>query len=336
MHWASQKQKGFTIVELLIVVVVIAILAAITIVSYNGINNRARESAVASMASQAQKKLATYAVLNGDRYPSTLAEAGISDSLAANLQYSVNNSTSPAGFCITASQNGISSYAASGYQYTTTSTQTVNQANPSPGLCPGHAANNGPTVTNLVTNPALRSVATGWSAVSSTGGTPSGARVTSVSGLSNLGITTAYRNTLGGAAGTWWRVQNSSGISVSEGTTYTLTGYIRPSVATLTGVIIIWHNAAGSTIVETASSPFLSHAANTWTQRSVTATAPAGAVLARLQFAASGGGVAGAYLDATAAMFYAGSSIYEYGDGDKADWIWEGVSNASTSRGPAL
>jgi len=46
------KQKGFTIVELLIVVVVIAILAAITIVSYNGITERARLSNAKSFAAQ--------------------------------------------------------------------------------------------------------------------------------------------------------------------------------------------------------------------------------------------------------------------------------------------
>lgn len=39
-------QRGFTIVELLIVIVVIGILAAITIVAYNGIQDRARQSKI--------------------------------------------------------------------------------------------------------------------------------------------------------------------------------------------------------------------------------------------------------------------------------------------------
>ena len=43
--WAKHKQQsGFTIVELLIVIVVIAILAAISIVAYNGIQDRAKMS----------------------------------------------------------------------------------------------------------------------------------------------------------------------------------------------------------------------------------------------------------------------------------------------------
>ena len=38
----NRNHTGFTIVELLIVIVVIAILAAITIVAFNGIQDRAR------------------------------------------------------------------------------------------------------------------------------------------------------------------------------------------------------------------------------------------------------------------------------------------------------
>lgn len=44
MTHTKYRQSGFTIVELLIVIVVIGILAAITIVAYNGIQERARDS----------------------------------------------------------------------------------------------------------------------------------------------------------------------------------------------------------------------------------------------------------------------------------------------------
>lgn len=49
--WVKNKQQtGFTIVELLIVIVVIGILAAITIVAYNGIQERAESTKIVSQA----------------------------------------------------------------------------------------------------------------------------------------------------------------------------------------------------------------------------------------------------------------------------------------------
>lgn len=75
MKRGGQKQTGFTIVELLIVVVVIAILAAITIVAYNGIRDRANASAVSAELQQAAKTLEAYSVVNSGAYPTTLAAA---------------------------------------------------------------------------------------------------------------------------------------------------------------------------------------------------------------------------------------------------------------------
>lgn len=64
------KHKGFTIVELLIVIVVIAILAAITIVAFNGVQSRAENSKTVNAITAYAKVFSLYAVDNGV-YPST-------------------------------------------------------------------------------------------------------------------------------------------------------------------------------------------------------------------------------------------------------------------------
>lgn len=62
--------KGFTIVELLMVIVVIAILAAISVVAYTGIQQRARDADRRSDISILQKKLAIY-YTEHNAYPNT-------------------------------------------------------------------------------------------------------------------------------------------------------------------------------------------------------------------------------------------------------------------------
>lgn len=60
--------KGFTIVELLIVIVVIGILAGITVVAYNGIRTRANDSDAKVKLSNVNKAIINFQTTNG-RYP---------------------------------------------------------------------------------------------------------------------------------------------------------------------------------------------------------------------------------------------------------------------------
>lgn len=69
----NYKRRGFTIVELLIVIVVIAILAAITVVSYNGIKRRAEDTARYADLVQVDRLIQLYRIQNG-RYPVTAAQ----------------------------------------------------------------------------------------------------------------------------------------------------------------------------------------------------------------------------------------------------------------------
>ena len=151
MYNNTLGKRGFTIVELLIVIVVIGILAAITIVAYNGIQNRAKASAAQSAASQAAKKILAYGVENSDTFPAAVSgDPANIDSLnplgitngSATYQYSSNNATTPRTFCVTATTQGFSSY-----QDNTTHTQ------PTTGACPGHATPGAVLVTNQFKNP---------------------------------------------------------------------------------------------------------------------------------------------------------------------------------------
>jgi prepilin-type N-terminal cleavage/methylation domain-containing protein len=121
----KQKQTGFTIVELLIVIVVIGILAAITIVAYNGIQKRAQGSAASAALTQASSKLALYQVDN-NLYPVSLSTAGVSNSGNVSYQYSQTNAGT--GYCVTATSGSVSYKITEGSQ-------------PTAGACPGDSQN---------------------------------------------------------------------------------------------------------------------------------------------------------------------------------------------------
>lgn len=74
--WAKTKTSsitknashGFTIVELLIVIVVIAILAAITVVAFNGVQQRAHNNTTISSVAAYARAVQSYATIN-NTYP---------------------------------------------------------------------------------------------------------------------------------------------------------------------------------------------------------------------------------------------------------------------------
>jgi len=85
-----KTRSGFTIVELLIVIVVIGILAAIMIVAYNGIQNRANESVVQSDLAAFHKKVSLYNSEFGN-YPKDTSElATIRSGFTKSAYYTAN------------------------------------------------------------------------------------------------------------------------------------------------------------------------------------------------------------------------------------------------------
>ena len=67
------KNQGFTLVELLIVIVIIAILTVVSLVAYNGLQNQAKTSAAQSAADAVAKKAELYNTSKSS-YPDALSK----------------------------------------------------------------------------------------------------------------------------------------------------------------------------------------------------------------------------------------------------------------------
>ena len=80
----NRFSKGFTVIELIVVVTIISILVAIAYVAYNGAQNRAKDAQTISAAEQWMKALQIYKVRNGG-FPANAS------CLGANYKFNSDN-----------------------------------------------------------------------------------------------------------------------------------------------------------------------------------------------------------------------------------------------------
>jgi len=130
----TSNKHGFTIVELLVVIVVIGILAAITIVSYAGITNRATIASIQSDLTSASTLLKMDQITT-ESFPTTLALAnsgkGITPSQTMDsVIYIPDNTSNPKTFCLQY-KKGTNTYAVD------------NSSVPSSGVCLQNLVGNG-------------------------------------------------------------------------------------------------------------------------------------------------------------------------------------------------
>lgn len=132
-QWAK-TWSGFTIVELLIVIVVIGILATLAVVGYNGVRGDADQNVTFSEANKVSAIIASYSTRNEGSVPPDLGSAGVSETDSVTYQYTPNTTVTPQVYCLTVQKASAVSHIATG-------------GRPTPGPCNGHSGG-APTTTD--------------------------------------------------------------------------------------------------------------------------------------------------------------------------------------------
>jgi len=317
---SARFSGGFTIVELLIVIVVIGILAAIVIVAYNGVQERARASSVSSALSQTAKKIAVWQVDNASTSPTCTqfaTELGSNDYdcsfTIGSIDYQYTAGTSGA-YCTTAT-TGTTSY----YLNTTTATK------PTAGGCAGHGVGGIDPITNLSTNPSIETNATGYSpsAYASiarlTGSPPDGA---------------AYLRLNRSAAGDSYASFTTPTVP-SANTAYTLSYWMWADTSVTITDNLIFRVYNNSVCCTNLSSNVGQAVTTTPTRVVMSGTTPA-TPTSGLQIILRATPTVGQNVYYDGFMVTQGALSYTYAGGSSPGWVWNGTTNNSTSTGPPL
>lgn len=311
---------GFTIVELLIVIVVIGILAAITIVSFNGVSNRAKVASIQADLANSNKAL-KIAFATSDSYPATIAAAGLKASNGNAYQYTVNNAANPATFCLTTTNGTSSSY-------------ITHDSPQSTGTCPGHTNTAGPTITNLARNPSMETNLSYWSYWGGNNGAASTDTI-----QSGAFVGTKYARLTWSTATTGYGGGPSYNALASPNTQYASSMWVRSSKTQVVYMEMKYLDSSSATINPTYTSGTQTIQANVWTNIGYTSTAPSNAASVTVgvytkNTAGTSNWLVGDYIDYDGAMTVQGSTQYSFADGNSPSWTWSNTQNNSTSSGP--
>ena len=132
----AQMQKGFTLIELMIVVAIIGILAAIALPAYQDYTARSQMSEALSLAGGARTAVTEYWTTEG-KFPSTNASAGLAgaSNITGNYVASVNVGTTAGQIIATMKNTGV----ASGIGNSTLTLSAVTTAGSIEWVCKGSA-----------------------------------------------------------------------------------------------------------------------------------------------------------------------------------------------------
>lgn len=313
----AKQQRGFTILEILITIVIIGILAAITVISYNGVQQRARTGVLEGDLLKASTALGNSKQQVGT-YPSSLSAVTIDSTAGVSFTYTYTSSTD--SYCLTGTNQGISRYI------------TSTNSEPQSGSCPGGG---GSTVTNLVTNPSIETDLTNISTISVT---TSRALNWASSGVYSVLLTP---NSASNDSFAWIGCGATQGLlclGMQAGHTYTLSArqYIPTTLSgslhARAATINIWQLVSGS------YTPAIGGGDTTAGihSLSVTATINPAATEAFIRLNNGATNSANNYVYYDSIMLTEGSSTYGYADGNTPNWVWNGTTNLSTSTGPPL